>query len=122
MKKYLFGLLAIALAIGFSAFTIASKVKKTPTVKFEFHGLNETEFQTAGKWLKVVEFDITCDDFASDKTVCTLDVDQAIALTVTNETSLVSYLNGYLIDTYSEIDNSQNRGIYVVEAKEREEE
>lgn len=35
MKKYLFGMLAIALAVGFSAFTTP---KKTITVRFEFVG------------------------------------------------------------------------------------
>jgi hypothetical protein len=117
MKKYLFGLFAIALAIGFSAFTVASK--KSPLVKFEFHGDNETQFQTSGQWELDATPEIECDEFASQKTACILEVDQAIATTVTNESTLVSYLASLSIDTYSEIDNAVAQGIDVVQPKER---
>lgn len=51
MKKYLFGLGAIALAIGFSAFTVA----KAPQAQLQFQyspsSVSEAQYETVASWL-----------------------------------------------------------------------
>lgn len=119
MKKNLAGLLAIALAVGFSAFRFPGKVK-SPILIFQFNGANETEFQTAPKWQLLNNIpEILCDHPVDVKTVCILQVDQALASMVTNSATLTSYLQGLAIDTFMEIINAQAQGIDVVHVKER---
>lgn len=119
MKKYLFGLFAITLAIGFSAFTVASKAKKTSFLYFEFQGDNESEFGTAAKWIEADPLEVNCGDVEVEETVCTLSVDQSVATSVTDATSLAAHINFYTLDSYVKIDNAQNRGLDVMDPKER---
>jgi hypothetical protein len=119
MKKYLSGLFAIALAIGFSAFTVGSKVKNSSYLLFEFWGDNETQFQTAGKWELDATPEIECDVSVSPKNACLLLVDQTIATTVTNEATLAVYVQGPGIDTFTEIDNAIAQGIDGIQPQQR---
>src|SRR5689334_14275943 len=77
MKKYLFGMLAIALAVGFSSFTSAKKTKSTRlnSSVFVFTGDLDNPSQVAdkAKWLDQEEVAPECstgDDFA-----CTIEVE-----------------------------------------------
>jgi hypothetical protein len=63
MKKYLFGMLAIAMAVGFSAFTTAKKTSSLTTTTFYFDGAldDELDVENKAKWFDEEALPSSCD-------------------------------------------------------------
>jgi hypothetical protein len=79
MKKYLFGILALVVAIGFSAFTAAPK-KPTSTFQLVFTGDytgNDNQVADLSKWQDDGFFNPAgCSSLSTDQKACILVVDE----------------------------------------------
>jgi hypothetical protein len=126
MKKYLFGLSAVVMAIAFSAFT----VKKTNFTSRLFH-LSSASFLTSASQVEDVQnwdytgssSPIVCDDYSAPDRACTILVDEAFLvnlgggqfrLRLPSETPLVD-------DDHIIIDAVANGAIYKVDDIKKDE-
>lgn len=94
MKKYMFGLIAIALAIGFSAFT-APKAKD-PTQFWVYSSLDNINFDDAGKYtIEILNDSSDADCNPGVEEPCVL-----VEVSSTNDTpsELQTYLDGFTTD------------------------
>jgi hypothetical protein len=87
MKKYLFGILAVALAIGFSAFT--KPVKTTGTVFYHFdatQGFDDpNKIEDESNWIYDGATGISCPE--SDVKACSIEVSDTYVINGTNALS-----------------------------------
>jgi len=100
MKKYIFGIISVALAVGFSAFTIPQKRANT-TLTFVGDATNQTSVQTNGNYQ---DLGSTSCATPQDR-ICTITVDEA------------NVVNGSL-DPNVTITTSEQNGFYKPSAPE----
>jgi len=86
MKKYLFGIMAIAMAIGFSAFTTKGvKKNQTPEYLFSYVAPGGTDF-SQGAVADPENWALIDEDYQStDETCASLNVERACELVVSSE-------------------------------------
>jgi hypothetical protein len=77
MKKYFVGLIAIILAVVFSAFTSSSRTKVLGYVYVEFIGDNDSDFHNSFDWLVEPLAPIACDDEIFNATACSFILDES---------------------------------------------
>jgi len=122
MKKYLFGLIAIAFAVTFSAFTVVKKANRFDVVSIQFLGDNESDFQNETLWKVNEVSQVSCDEELDVEMACKFEIDEA------NDDSSIDFVDGedvkdYIIEqsisSYSQL--KSEAGVSVIAEKERQE-
>lgn len=81
MKKYLFGLLAVVLAVGFSAFTKPAKVTGAKyLLRFNNVGFTQAQVQNKTNWTVVATYSgqEICNIFDTQEGACEIVVDETV--------------------------------------------
>ena len=102
MKKYLFGLFAVALAVAFSAFTAPEVTSGNITTKYyRFDGATDADLEQMGDWYAETG-EVTECGLEQTQVVCFIELPEAIA----EETFLNNIIDAYKPTSVSALENA----------------